>query len=159
MVDAGMTSRENTISSSVQHGLAYYALLTCMLSPIAEEVIYRLCLYNLMKSSSNWIVAMTVSSLIFGASHGTLFHLIFGTIFGMFLVLIYEQTGRNIFVSMLSHMIYNFMALFMRSSMLPYKIFPVVLIFVLVILVGLVLLVMYTDRDMHIVPSKSKKHA
>lgn len=92
-------------------------LFSCILAPITEEIMMRLFSYNLLKRSSNWIVAACVTSFVFGALHGTYEHLISGFFFGITSVLIYELTG-TIIASILYHMFYNFLATGLTEDML-----------------------------------------
>ena len=108
----GIEQRAGTINS--QEAI-FYVVLTVLVAPICEEVMYRLFIYNLLKREFSWFVAMLVSSLFFGMAHNTGPHLVIGTVFGMFCCMCYELSGSYV-VSMFAHIIYNVLTL-----VIPYK--------------------------------------
>lgn len=113
IVDESMIQRENDMQS---YSIVFYLFYSCILAPLAEESIMRLYAYNQLKRSSNWIVAMIVSSFVFAILHGTFTHAIIATLFGVVLTLSYECTGC-FYMPILGHLVYNFMALSMTNDM------------------------------------------
>ena len=91
----------------------------CLIAPVCEEFLFRLCVYNLMKSSSHWFVAACFSSLCFGLVHGTVYHLIYGTLFGLFMVCAYEYSGRKIVLPIICHVVFNAMSTFGQLKFFP----------------------------------------
>ena len=134
----------NKLTSDGSTAVTSYPMWTMIvggiiIAPIAEEVLYRLCIYNILRVSSHWFVAMLMSSLMFGVFHGTAHHMIMGTLFSMFLVMSYEFTGQNIIVPICMHMIYNTATTFMTEDMFFYEdgLVPIIsiiaIVFILVI--------------------------
>ncbi len=81
-------------------------LLYGIVSPLAEETLFRGLLYNRMKQyfPKGW--AMVMSALFFGLYHGNLVQGLFGFILGMVMVWLYEMYGKW-YVPVLFHGIVN----------------------------------------------------
>lgn len=130
--DPTMEHRENSIAKD---SVTTYVIMSCIFAPIAEECMMRLFLYNLCKTKSDWVVSMIVTGLVFALMHGTISHIITGTIFAVFMTLSYENTGRWYF-PIIGHMIYNFTAIFGAGYLgTMARVTPLVICLVLVLLV------------------------
>lgn len=70
-------------------GLVLYGVI----SPLAEETVFRGLLYNRMKRCFNFVIALIVSSLLFGLYHGNLVQTVYGTILGLLIAYAYEIYG------------------------------------------------------------------
>lgn len=70
-------------------GLVLYGLI----SPVAEELLFRGLIYNRMKKYFSVLPAAVVSSALFGAYHGNLVQGLYGTLLGLVIVYSYEATG------------------------------------------------------------------
>lgn len=81
-------------------------LLYGIVSPLAEETLFRGLLYNRMKQYFPKVMAMVLTSLFFGLYHGNLVQGLFGFILGMVMVWFYEQYGKW-YVPVLFHGIAN----------------------------------------------------
>lgn len=92
-------------------------LLSCIIAPITEEVMFRLFLYNLLRTESNWIVSMISVSFMFALLHGTMAHIILATLFGIMMTLIYERT-KVWYAPVLCHILYNSITLFISTEFL-----------------------------------------
>lgn len=115
--DPLMTSRQSGLQDIVKiWGLPFYVFVSCVIAPIAEECMYRLFIYNRCLSVSGIVPAIIFSSLIFGILHGTLLHALFGTLFGIFLVCLYEFSGKHIGICIMAHAVCNFMSVFLSAS-------------------------------------------
>ena len=68
-------------------GLVLYGIL----SPLAEEAIFRGLIYNRMKRCFNFPIALAVSSLLFGCYHGNAVQAVYGTILGLLIAYTYEK--------------------------------------------------------------------
>ena len=68
-------------------GLVLYGII----SPLAEEAVFRGVLYNRMKRSFNYKIAILVSSLLFGIYHGNLVQAVYGSILGLMIAYFYDQ--------------------------------------------------------------------
>lgn len=112
IVDNGMVQRTHSFGEMT---ILIYFLYSCVLSPVTEEIVMRMYLYNKLKSSSHWIIAMVISSVCFALLHGTLAHIFLAFMFSIAITLVYEYTGSGCIV-VVFHMLYNFIALFFKVS-------------------------------------------
>lgn len=71
-------------------GFVLYGLV----SPLAEELLFRGLLYNRMKKYFSVMTAGLVSSVLFGVYHGNLVQGLYGAILGVTIVYAYEMTGN-----------------------------------------------------------------
>lgn len=93
--------------------------LLCALVAVAEELVFRVLLYDVLKHHFSTIVAMLLSSLIFGAIHlfnitsidmivPCLLQMVYSFGLGMILCLMYE-ISKNYIVIVLFHFLFNFL--------------------------------------------------
>lgn len=77
----------------MQYGVSFAAglVLYGIISPLAEEAVFRGILYNRMKRCFNYKIALAVSSLLFGIYHGNLVQAVYGSILGFLIAYFYEQ--------------------------------------------------------------------
>lgn len=119
--DTGMSARSDTISNAMDEtGVLAYVFYSIIAAPIMEEIIYRLCIYNFSKHSLPVSISVILTGAVFGLSHMTAAHSIIGTLFGIFLVLVYEFTGGRLSMCIFCHMYYNFVSVFSPSSLYFY---------------------------------------
>lgn len=64
-----------------------------ILAPVVEEMVFRGILYRELKQNMGKIGAMVGSALFFGAFHGNIVQMVYGTIMGIFLAIYYEKYG------------------------------------------------------------------
>lgn len=83
-------------------GLVLYGVI----SPIAEEAIFRGLIYNRMKRCFGWIAALIFSSLLFGAYHGNVVQAVYGMLLGLMIAYSYELY-KNFAAPSLFHAIAN----------------------------------------------------
>ena len=143
-VDTNMTSRSDSYISAIQsYGWFFYVFATCIISPVAEEFVYRLFVYNNCRSTTGIVPATIFTSLLFGASHMTFGHLIIGSLFSVFLICVYELSGRKLWLCILFHVIYNTLAMFVPGEwFVQESAFSILsIIFVLIICVFLLIYV------------------
>ena len=69
-------------------------LLYGVLSPLAEEALFRKFFYGWLKRYTKPLIAGIASAVLFGAYHGNLVQGIYGFLFGLLFVYLYEVTGR-----------------------------------------------------------------
>lgn len=86
-------------SVSLPVGLVIYGVLT----PFTEEVIFRGIIYNRIRKYFPLPVTIFASALIFGCFHGNVVQMLYATIMGMALALVYESYGRYLAVPVLFH--------------------------------------------------------
>jgi len=83
-------------------GLFLYGIV----SPFAEEVVFRGILYNRMKKFFPVAVSLVLSALLFGLYHGNVVQAAYGFLMGMLIAHIYEKCGR-FFYAFLFHAVAN----------------------------------------------------
>ena len=83
-------------------GLILYGLV----SPIAEEIIFRGITYNRMKRFFKVVPCVLVTSLLFGGFHANLPQFLYGTCMGVLMTLVYEWT-KTFAAPLLLHMVAN----------------------------------------------------
>lgn len=107
IADPGMEARTASIGSmDLEKYWMFYLLYGVVLAPIAEECLFRIALYRYLKNSFSWMVALVMSSVMFGLTHMTIAHLVTATLFGMLLTLIMERT-KCIWITIVCHIAYN----------------------------------------------------
>lgn len=84
------------------------AILFGLISPIAEEIVFRGLVFNRMRRYSPTMVAIIVSSVLFGVYHGNLVQGVYGTCMGILLAYTYERM-RSFLVPCLFHAVANIM--------------------------------------------------
>lgn len=97
-------SKEYTQVATAQYGVAFVLgiLLYGILSPLAEELIFRAILLNRLKRIFPLWIGIGISSFLFGAYHMNLVQGVYGTLMGVFIGLMYEKT-ENFFIPVLFH--------------------------------------------------------
>lgn len=79
----------------LQYGVQFVigVILYGLVSPFAEEAIFRGILFQRMKRCFNYGIALIVSSLLFGLYHGNMVQAVYGTILGIVIAWSYELSG------------------------------------------------------------------
>ena len=90
--------------------LALLALFAIVVAPLAEEVIFRGCIYRFLKSKLRPPAAMLISASIFGLIHGNLMAFVPLTFVGFLLAYTYEKE-RNLLVPIFYHGLFNLLTL------------------------------------------------
>ena len=98
-------------SANLLLGLLCYGLIT----PIAEELIFRGVVYGYLRGMMKLKSAMFFSALIFGMYHGNLVQGIYGTLMGCLMVYAYEYFG-SIKAATAVHIIANLLAYGMSGN-------------------------------------------
>lgn len=92
---AGLTGSSEAYNKvhEMQYGVQFAVglVLYGIISPLAEEAVFRGILYNRMKRCFNYRIALLVSSLLFGIYHGNLVQAVYGSILGMMIAYFYDQ--------------------------------------------------------------------
>ncbi len=145
--DAGMDNRAERLSTMT---VSTYIWFSMILSPIAEEVIMRLFLYNSLKRTSHWIVSMLVSSFAFAILHNTLAHTVLALCFGIILTLVYEYTG-SWWLIIIYHMLYNFVSLFFKMPDVLVNNNTLVVICFILFISGLLSHIVQMNRQMSLI--------
>lgn len=105
-----LRGKSNTKSFTTDLQWILYYIHCCLLAPVCEEFLMRLCCHNMLKRYVGVVISAVSVSFVFGVLHGTFSHLIFGTLFGLFMTIVYEYTGRW-YMSIAGHCIYNIFTL------------------------------------------------
>lgn len=105
LVDASDTFQD---VSKRQFGVAFGIgiILYGIVSPLAEEVVFRGVLYNRMRKYYPVWLAITVSGFFFGLYHGNLVQGIYGSCLGILMAYLYERTGKFL-IPVLFHAVAN----------------------------------------------------
>lgn len=76
----------------LQYGVQFAIglLLYGIISPLAEEAIFRGLIYNRMKRCFGCGIALVFSAVLFGAYHGNLVQAVYGSILGLLIAYFYE---------------------------------------------------------------------
>lgn len=79
--------------SALQFDVPFWAglIILGILSPFAEEVLFRGILYNRMRKYFSLPLSLVISSLLFGIYHGNIVQGVYGTLMGFFIVLVYHK--------------------------------------------------------------------
>jgi membrane protease YdiL (CAAX protease family) len=94
-----------------QAGGNFFAILLLSLSavilaPIAEEIIFRGCIYRFLKSQTQRPAAQLISGAVFASIHGNLLSFVPLTVVGVLLARVYEESG-NIKAPIIFHACFN----------------------------------------------------
>lgn len=74
-------------------GLFLYGIV----SPLAEEIVFRGILYNRAKKVFSVMPALVFSALLFGLYHGNIVQAVYGFLMGMLIAYTYEKCGRFLY--------------------------------------------------------------
>lgn len=91
-----------------QYGVAFAAglVLYGIISPLAEEIVFRGVIYNRLRRQYNPVSGIMVSGVLFGVFHGNLVQGVYGACLGMLMAYLYERSGR-FFIPFLFHVVAN----------------------------------------------------
>lgn len=78
-----------------QYGVAFAAgfILYGLISPLAEEIVFRGVIYNRLRRLYNPAVGIVASGLLFGVFHGNLVQGVYGSCLGILMAYLYEKSG------------------------------------------------------------------
>lgn len=83
-----------------------FLLAVAVIGPMLEEIVFRKIIYGSLKKKMGFILAASISSLIFAFGHLDFQHLLIYFVIGFFLCYAYKKTGR-IAVNMFMHAAMN----------------------------------------------------
>lgn len=103
--DSSQTYRE---VADRQYGVAFGIgiVLYGLVSPLAEEVVFRGVIYNRLRRFYGPVIGVVVSGIFFGAFHGNLVQGVYGTCMGILIAYVYERQG-SFFFPVLFHAVAN----------------------------------------------------
>lgn len=73
-----------------------------VLSPVVEETVFRGVVFNALTRNTTKIMSVTGSALLFGAFHGNVVQMIYGSLMGVIMACIYQKY-RNLLGAILFH--------------------------------------------------------
>lgn len=91
-----------------QYGVAFALglILYGVISPLAEEVVFRGVIYNRLRRLFHPTIGIIASGVFFGAFHGNLVQGVYGACLGMLMAYLYERSG-NFCTPVLFHAVAN----------------------------------------------------
>lgn len=120
-----------------------FAILSIVVAPVAEELLFRGLVYQCFRSKSGVALGACLSSLLFGAAHGTVPHLLIGLFFGTALCFLFEYSGQ-IFWCIIVHMFVNALSFALSIYGVSIELFiSVPIILFLALCAGLFALILY----------------
>lgn len=93
-VTTASSSYQETASNLYAVGIPLGLILYGIVSPVAEEFLFRGIIFNEIKSFSKPIAAAMLSAALFGVYHGNGVQLAYGTVLGVVLAQAYQVSGR-----------------------------------------------------------------
>ncbi len=86
--------------------MVFFAIFAVLLAPIAEEIVFRVFLFNIgLRYGGFWLGAI-ISAVLFGFAHGDVFVVAPLALGGLVLCYVYYRT-RNAYASMITHGLFN----------------------------------------------------
>ncbi len=103
--DAYRETAASQYSCNIVVGLIVY----CLISPVAEEILFRGIIYTSFRSYAPIFMAIIISGIIFGIYHGNIIQGIYAFIFGCLMALAYEYYG-SFYAALAVHILQNLVA-------------------------------------------------
>ena len=94
----------------ISNPIPFQILTLCIVSPIAEEVIFRGIMYRRLSEYSDIMTAVIISAIVFGVYHGNLVQGIYALLLGIMLCYVYDSC-HTLAAPIFLHMICNAAAL------------------------------------------------
>lgn len=95
--------------------LVFQLLGSCLIIPIAEELVFRGVVYQRIRVYFDMKVALLFSALIFGIVHANLVQFLYAALLGVLLAFLYEKTGY-FYVPVLGHITANIIAVIRTAT-------------------------------------------
>lgn len=105
---------QNANASFFGGGLLPELLGSCLVIPLAEELLYRGVVYRRLRESFDVRAALLISAFIFGVVHANLVQFFYAALLGLLLAFLYEKTGY-FYAPLLGHITANAVAV-MRTE-------------------------------------------
>lgn len=96
-------------------GVGYELLGSCLVIPIAEEVLYRGVVYKRLRNLFGTVAAIILSAVIFGLVHVNLVQFLYAGIMGLLLAYLFEMTGK-LYTPILGHIAANLAAVVRQET-------------------------------------------
>lgn len=132
-IGAIFPSTLDAFHEGIQVNMTAYIILTILVAPAAEELMFRGVFYTQMRKLFGPVAACFVSTLIFSLMHSTPSQLYLAFICGILFCAVYELTNSMIY-SVILHTVYNMLCVFI-GTVVPKSFWFFVLMQVLMIIV------------------------
>lgn len=111
-------------------------IITIILIPIYEEIIFRHIIFGHLKENYNIVFAVIVQALVFGLAHGNVVQGIYTFLLGIALVLMYMYSN-SLVGSIILHMIFNLFGVLIIPKLIAINpiMQPIIIVFGIVCLV------------------------
>ncbi len=86
--------------------LVYLGIVTVIMAPIAEEILFRGILYSSILQFQGRTIAIVANSVLFGLIHSNLLTLVPLIVMAVMLTLLYDRT-RNLLAPIVAHSLFN----------------------------------------------------
>lgn len=101
-----LSKSEQLMFSEMGSGSFGAILISCLLAPVLEEMLFRgIILRSFLQQYTKW-AAILASATIFGVAHMNLYQFIVGVVMGIFLGWLYQR-GKSLVPCIALHMAYN----------------------------------------------------
>lgn len=101
-------SNQQAVIDTIKENAVIMAFSTCLFAPITEEIIYRKCIFSYFQKD---VYGILVSTLCFALVHVfaslDFIHILPYLITGALLSVAYSLSKRNIYVTIIAHMLVN----------------------------------------------------
>jgi len=101
-------SNQESVVENIKNNAVLMIFSTCIFAPITEEIIFRKCIFSYFEKDIYGVIASTLAfSLIHVLSSLDFIHILPYFVTGLLISLAYMLSKRNIYVTIISHMIVN----------------------------------------------------
>ncbi len=108
---------EQSSAMMTSGSLALQIVTLAIVAPLAEEIIFRACIQGSLSKGLPSVIAIALTSVIFGVMHGDFIRIIYATILGALMCWLYSAF-KSIFPSLVFHLAYNMTSLFITGMSL-----------------------------------------
>lgn len=102
-------------SSFFAGGILFELLGSCLVIPIAEELLYRGVVFKRLRLLVDVLPAILLSAIVFGLMHGNMVQLLYAGILGVLLAYLMQSTGK-LYAPILGHIAANVMAVVRQET-------------------------------------------
>lgn len=140
---------QNANASLFGGELLFELLGSCLIIPIAEELVYRGIVYQRLRMCFDVRLSLLISAFIFGVVHANFVQFLYAALLGLLLAFLYEKTGY-FYAAVLGHITANAIAVMRtETGILSFAYEPTAegLAFTLAALAAAVVLILYQVRE------------
>ncbi len=130
----GLLGNYSDVENEIYGASAVFVLIrVVLLTPLAEELIFRGLTFNRLKNYTNFWTATLVSSALFGLYHMNLAQGVYAFLYGIVICLVYD-IFRNLWAPILLHFAGNLLSVILQYTNLSY---PAIWVYLLVMVITL----------------------